>query len=75
MKVEPVTKVGNDVMSANCVVIVIFQFMANLDQSRSQISDTWSVQLTFSLIVGFYLAKTENRTKEYLTQLSHYCFE
>ena len=27
-------------------------------------------------IVGtFYLTKTENRTKQSLTQLSHYCFE
>ena len=29
----------------------------------------------FSLTVAFYLAKTENRTKISLTQLSRYCYE
>ena len=36
---------------------------------------TLSVILIFSLIVTFYLTKTENRTKKSLTQLSYYCFE
>ena len=33
------------------------------------------MKLTFSLMVTFYLTKTENRTKKFQTQLSHYCFE
>ena len=32
-------------------------------------------KLIFSLIVTFYLTKTENGTKKSLTQLSHYFFE
>ena len=39
------------------------QFMANLEQSGSRIPDSWSIKLTFSLIIIFYLTKTENRTK------------
>ena len=52
-----------------------FQFMANLEQSGSQIPDAESAKLMFSLIVTFYLTKSENRTKKSLTQLSQYCFE
>ena len=33
-----------------------------------------SVRLVFSLIVKFYLTKTENRRKKSLRQLSLYCF-
>ena len=61
-------------MSANCDKS-FFKFMANLEQSGSPIPDAWSVTLTFSLIVTFYLRKTENRTKKFLTQPSYYCFE
>ena len=52
-----------------------FRFMANLKQYGSQIPDAWSVKLTFSLTVTFYLTKIENRTKNSLTQLSYYYFE
>ena len=34
-----------------------------------------SVKFIFSLVVTFYLTKTENGTKKSQTQLSHYCFE
>ena len=37
--------------------------MANLQPSGSLISDAWSIKLIFSLIVTFYLTKTQNRTK------------
>ena len=67
------SKSDDDVMSANCGVIVFFEFMANLEQSGSRIPDAQSGKLTFSLIVTFYLTTTENRTKRSLTQLSHYC--
>ena len=76
-------KFDNDVSSANCGVIVIFpvygQFVSpiygQLEESGSRILDTKSVKLTFSLTVTFCLPKTENITKQYLTQLSYYCFE
>ena len=32
-------KIGDDVMSVNCDVIVIFPFMADLEQSGSRIPD------------------------------------
>ena len=52
-----------------------FPFMANLEQFGSQIPDTYSVKLTFSLTVTLYRTKSENRFKDSLTQLSRYCFE
>ena len=52
-----------------------FQFMATLKQSGSHISNAWSVILTFSLVVTFYLTKSENRTKNVLTQILCCCFE
>ena len=36
--------------------------MANFDHFGSRIPDAWSLKLIFSLIVTFYLTKTENRT-------------
>ena len=62
-------------MSENCDVIVIFQFMANLEQFGSRILDAQHVKLIFSLVETFYLTKTESRTKKSLTKLSHYYFE
>ena len=67
-------KFDDDVMSADCDVIVIFRFMANLGQSGSRIPEALSVKLTFPLKVTFYLTKNQNRTKKPLTQLSHYSF-
>ena len=52
-----------------------FQFMVNLEQSRSQILDTWSVKFILSWIVSIYLTKTKNSTKKPLTHFSYYCFE
>ena len=40
--------------------------MAKLELSGSWILDAQSVKLTFSLIVTFYLTKTENRIKKSL---------
>ena len=64
---------------ASCRKIVtplpFFQFTANLEQFGGQAPNAWSVKLIFSLIVTFYLTKTENRTKKTLTQLPNYCFE
>ena len=54
---------------------ISFQFMANLEKFRIRNPDVESATLMFSLIVTFYLTKTESRTKKSLMQLSHYCFE
>ena len=39
-----------------------FQFMANLQTSGSGIPDAWSIKLTFSFIVIFYVTKISNTT-------------
>ena len=86
MKLEPVTKIDkrNKITSKNLTVtscqqvltsLLFFQFMATMEQSRSRILDVYSVKLTFSLEVTFYLTKTENRAEKSVTQLLHYCFE
>ena len=46
--------------------------MSNLEQSRSQISDAYPANFTYSLIVTVYLTKNENRTKKSQTHFSHY---
>ena len=76
MKPGPVTKLHkrNKTMSRWKIVtsLSFFQFIANLEQSGSRIPDVKSVKLMFLLKLTFYLTKTENRTKNSLTQLSHY---
>ena len=73
MKLGPVTKLDNrnkstskkfynGVMTANCDVIVIFLIYGQFGAIQ-KLDSGWSVKLTFSLKVTFYLAKTENRTK------------
>ena len=44
--------------------------MANLEQSGDQISDAWSVKLTFSLAISFVLQKLETELKN-LYRSSH----
>ena len=61
--------------SCKQIAMSFFSFMANFQQSRSRILDAYSVKLIFLLTVTFYLRKTENRTKNSLTQPSHYFFE
>ena len=79
MKVGPVTKLDKRnkttskmLMITSCRKIAMslpfFQFTANLEQSGSRIPDAQTVKLIFSLIVTFYLTKTENRTKKSVTQ-------
>ena len=64
----------DDFMSANCDIIVIFSSYGQFEVTQKPDSGRM-VCNTFSLIVTFYLAKTENRTKKSLTQLSYYCLE
>ena len=86
MKLGAVTKVDrrNKITSkkltmTSCQKIVrslsFLGFLVNMEQSESRIPDTESAKVMFSVIVTFFLTKTENRTKKSLTQLSHYCFE
>ena len=71
------TGTSKNLKMTSCQQIVtslsFFRFMAYLEQSRSRIPDTWSVKLTFSLIVTFHLTKTENRPNKSPTELSYYC--
>ena len=86
MKLGSVTKIDqrNKTTSKNLVMtsflkivtsLSFFKFLTNLEQSGGRIPDTESAKIMFSITVTFFLRKTENRTKKYLTQLSHYCFE
>ena len=53
-------KINDDVMPTNCEIFVNYQFIATLEQSRSRISEVWSVKLIFFLKVTFFLKlKTE----------------
>ena len=67
-------KMATSKISGGVTSLSFFQFMTNVEQSRSRIPDAWSVKFTFSLIVTFYLSKTENIIKKSLTELSNYCF-
>ena len=49
----------DNVMLVNCDVIVFFRFTANLQPSRNRIPDSWSIKLTYSLIVTFYPTEPE----------------
>ena len=84
MKLGPVTKFGkrntetsnNLMMTSGWKIVTLLsfvQFIANLEQFC--VPGAWSVKLTFSLTITFYLAKTKNRTKTSLTYLPYYWFE
>ena len=62
-------------MSKIVTYCLFFGYLANWEQSGAQISDTESSKVMFAVRAIFFLTKTKNRTKKYLTQLSHYCFE
>ena len=86
MKLGPVTKfdkknveTSENMTMTSCWKILMslsfYQFMANLEKSGNLIPGAWSVKLTFSLTVTFYLTKNEKRTKESLTQFWYYYLE
>ena len=60
-------KIDDDFMPEIVTSLSIFQFMANMQQSGSRVPDAYPVKRIFSLIVIFYLPKTENRIKKSLT--------
>ena len=71
-KCMAISKKSDDgVISQFMTSLSFFGFMVNLKQFRSRSPDIQSVKRTFSLIVNFCVTKTENRTKESLTQLSY----
>ena len=83
MKLGPVTKLGkrntvpsrkfdDDVVSADCGVIVIFPIYGQFGAIRKPNSGRMicNVRLTFSLTVTLYLTKTENKTQKSLSQLA-----
>ena len=80
MKLGPVTKIYKrnkttskkfdvDVMSKIVTSLSLSRFLVNLEQSGGRIPDAESVKVMFSVKVTFHLTKTENRTKNSLTQL------
>ena len=83
MKLGPATKLSEKkknqhqkyLTMTSCQQIMMplsfFRFMANLEQSRNQIPDAWSVKLKLSLIATFYFTKTQ----KFVTQRTQYCFE
>ena len=75
LKHGPVTKLDkkNTAASKNLTMtscrqtatsLSFFRFMTNLELSGSRIRDALSVIFPFSLMVTFYLTKTESRTKD-----------
>ena len=48
-----------------------FGFLANLEPSGGRIPDTESAEVMFSVTLTFYLTKTENRTKKFLSISNH----
>ena len=84
MKLGPVTKLDKRnkatsknfdgaIMTENYEVVDIFPIYSQF--GTIWIPDVQCIKLIFSLIVTFYLIKTEKRTKISLTELSQYCFE
>ena len=86
MKLEPVTKLDkrNKTTSKNLTIrhvkkidfIAIFSICSQFEAIRKLDSScVVVVPFNLSLIVAFYLTKSEHRTKKSLMQLSHNCFE
>ena len=85
MKLGPVTKLDKrnktmskkfDVTSCQNIVasLSFFGFLVNLEHFAGRIPNTESAKVMFSVTLAFCFAKTGNRTKKSLTQLSHCCF-
>ena len=82
MKLCPVTKIDNknnvkkfddEVMSGNCEVISIFLIYGTFGTIRK--TNSGRMICKFYIFYKCYLTKTENRTKNSPTQLSHYYLE
>ena len=86
MKLGPVTKLDMkskapskkcdyNIMAENYDLIVIFPLYGQFGAIQKADSRRIVYKTCISLIVTFYLTKTENRTKISLPQISHYCYE
>ena len=86
MKLGPVTKldkrnkttskkVDDNIMPKNCAAIVVFPIYSQFGAIRKPDSGLISCKTYIFIKTTFYLTKTANRTKNPLTQLSHYCFD
>ena len=64
-----VKKIDNDVVSANCNVIVLFPIYCQFGAIRKSDSGRIICKTYILLKVTFYLTKTENETKKSQTQL------
>ena len=63
-------KFDDDVILENCDVIVIFPIYGQFAAIRKPDSGPTVSKLIFSLIITFYLSKTENRAKKSLIALA-----
>ena len=61
-------------MPENCDAIAIFTIYSQFGAIWKLESGRIICKIMFALIIAIHLTKTENRTKKFLTQLSHYCF-
>ena len=68
-------KITNDVLSEDCDVIVIFRIFGHFGAVRGADSGHRVCKTYVFINRTFSLAKTENKTKKSLTQLSHYFFQ
>ena len=86
MKLEPVTKldkrniavskkIGDDVMSTSCYVIVIFPIYDQFEAIRKPDSGRMVCKTYIFINRNLLFYKTENRTKKSLILLSYYCFD
>ena len=88
MKLGPVTKLDkrntatpkkfdDDVMSANCDVIVFFPIYGQFAAIQKSYSGrmTYKTYIFITVTITVYLSKSESRTKKSLTRLAYYCFE
>ena len=86
MKLGPVTKhdkrntetskkIDNDVLLANCVVIVTFLIYGQFGVIQKPDSGRMIYKTYIFMIVNFYFTKTKNRTKKSVINYSYYYFE
>ena len=74
-KKDDVKKIDDEFILANCEVIVIFPNYGQLGAIQKPYSGRIVCKTNIFLTVTFYLTKTENSTKQFLTQLTPYSFK
>ena len=74
-KTTTLKKIDDDVISANCDVIVYSPIYDQFETIRKPDSKCMVSNTCISIKVTLYFTKAENRTKKSLAQLPCYCFE